>query len=44
MKQARVLNEDKLKRVLVVIDAGKHAACNRLAVLLSHYTGLRVVR
>lgn len=42
MKQARVLNDGELKRVLAVIDAGKHAARNRLAILMSHYAGLRV--
>lgn len=42
MKQARVLSDTELKRVLAVIAAGKHARRNRLAVLLSHYAGLRV--
>ena len=42
MKQARVLNEGELKRVLAVIDAGKHVRRNRLAILFSHYAGLRV--
>ncbi len=42
MKQAKVLSDAELKRVLAVIAAGKHSQRNRLAVLLSHYAGLRV--
>lgn len=42
MKQAKVLTDAELKRVLAVIAQGKHAARNRLLVLLSHYAGLRV--
>lgn len=42
MKQAKVLTDAELKRVLAVVAQGKHAARNRLAILLSHYAGLRV--
>lgn len=42
MKQARVLSDIELKRVLVYCNGTKHAGRNRLAVLLSHYAGLRV--
>jgi integrase/recombinase XerD len=42
LKQAKVLTDAELKRVLAVIAHGKHAQRNRLAVLLSHYAGLRV--
>jgi integrase/recombinase XerD len=42
LKQAKVLTDAELKRVLAVITQGKHAQRNRLAVLLSHYAGLRV--
>lgn len=37
-----MLTDAELKRVLAVIAQGKHAQRNRLAVLLSHYAGLRV--
>lgn len=42
MKQARVPNEAEMKRLLAVVDAGKHAQRNRAAVMLSHLAGLRV--
>src|SRR5690554_4977191 len=42
VKQAKVLDDAELKRVLAVAAQGKHAARNRLALLLSHYAGLRV--
>jgi integrase/recombinase XerD len=42
MKQAHVLTDGEFKRVLAVIAQGRHARRNRLAVLLSHYAGLRV--
>lgn len=42
MKQARVLNETELKRVLAVCSVGRYGQRNRLALLLSHYAGLRV--
>ena len=42
MKQARVLKEIELKRVLTYCSGTKHAQRNRLAVMISHYAGLRV--
>ncbi|MEP2980665.1 MAG: site-specific integrase [Lentilitoribacter sp.] len=42
MKQARVLNDAELKRVLAVCAASRYGQRNRIAVLLSHYAGLRV--
>lgn len=42
MKQAKVLTDAELKRVLAMIAQGKHAARNRILLLLSHYAGLRV--
>ncbi|MEP1208164.1 MAG: site-specific integrase [Rhizobiaceae bacterium] len=42
MKQAKVLTDAELKRVLAVCAQQQHAARNRLLVLLSHYAGLRV--
>jgi integrase/recombinase XerD len=42
MKQARVLTDAEMKRVLAVVAAGRHAGRNRLALMLSHLVGLRV--
>ena len=42
MKQAKVLTDAELKRVLAICAQQQHAARNRLLVLLSHYAGLRV--
>ena len=42
MKQAKVLDQKELRRVLAVIDAGNHAARNRCAFYLTHLAGLRV--
>jgi len=42
MKQAKVLDQRELRRVLAVIDAGNHAARNRCALYLTHLAGLRV--
>lgn len=42
MKQAKVLTQAELKRVLTVSAVGKHGPRNRLTLLLSHYAGLRV--
>ena len=42
MKQARVLTTAEIKRVLVFCNGTKHPVRNRLAVMLSHYAGLRV--
>lgn len=42
MKQAKVINSDEMKRLLSVIDGERHAARNRIAIMLSHLAGLRV--
>lgn len=42
MKQAKVPNSTEMKRLLAIIDAGKHAPRNRCAVMLSYLAGLRV--
>lgn len=42
MKQARVLTSAEIKRVLIYCNGTKYAHRNRLAVLFSHYAGLRV--
>ncbi len=42
MKQAKVLTDAEMKRLLAVIANGRHAERNRLAVMLSHLAGLRV--
>ncbi len=42
MKQAKVLTEAEMKRLLAVIANDKHSERNRLAVMLSHLAGLRV--
>lgn len=42
MKQAKVLTDKEFKRLLKVIATTRHATRNRLAVMLSHYAGLRV--
>jgi integrase/recombinase XerD len=42
LKQAKVLTDAELKRVLSVIAQSRHFARNRALVLLSHYAGLRV--
>ena len=42
MKQAKVINAAEMKRLLAVVDTGKHAARNRVAVMLSYLAGLRV--
>ena len=42
MKQARVLNRADLKRVLTVAAANRHGQRNTMAIMLSHYAGLRV--
>ena len=42
MKQAKVLSDAEMKRLLAVIASGRHAARNRLAVMLSYLVGLRV--
>jgi|ETNmetMinimDraft_20_1059909.scaffolds.fasta_scaffold220965_1 integrase/recombinase XerD len=40
MKQAKVLTDVERKRLLSVIASDKHAARNRLAVMLSFLAGL----
>lgn len=42
MKQAKVINDGEMKRLLAIVDAGKHAHRNRVAVMLSYMAGLRV--
>ncbi|MBB3967195.1 tyrosine-type recombinase/integrase [Rhizobium metallidurans] len=42
MKQARVLNDAEIRRLLAVVSQTKHAGRNRLALMLSHFAGLRV--
>ena len=42
MKQAKVLTEAERKRLLAVIAKDRHSERNRLAVMLSFLTGLRV--
>ena len=42
MKQAKVINEQEMKRLLAVIDASQHSERNRCAVMLSYLAGLRV--
>ncbi len=42
MKQAKVLTDAEMKRLLAVIANSRHAERNRLAVMLSHLAGLRV--
>ncbi len=41
MKQARVLTQAEIKRLLRVVSTTKHAARNRLIVMLSYLAGLR---
>ncbi len=41
MKQAKVLNQNELKRLLRVTSTTKHAHRNRIVVLLSYLAGLR---
>jgi integrase/recombinase XerD len=41
MKQARVLTHAEIKRLLRVVSTTKHAARNRLVVMLSYLAGLR---
>src|SRR5690554_2893978 len=42
MKQAKVLTQQELRRVLAMCEAMQNGKRNRVAVLLSHYGGLRV--
>jgi hypothetical protein len=36
MRQAKVVSEAELKRLLAVVEGGRHAARNRVAIMLSH--------
>lgn len=40
-KQAKVLTENELTRLLKIIDAGRHSARNRLVVMLGVLSGMR---
>ena len=42
MKQAKVLSDAELKRLLAVVEGGRQAARNWVAIMLSHLAGLRV--
>ena len=42
MSQAKTLTENELKIVLAIVAQGRHAARNRLMILLSHWSGMRV--
>jgi integrase/recombinase XerD len=42
MKQAKVPSDIEFKRLLAVVEQGRHAARNRAAIMLSFYAGLRV--
>lgn len=42
MKQARVLTEPEVKRLLAVIQQGRYGTRNRMAIMLSYYAGMRV--
>ncbi len=42
MKQAKVLTDAEMRRLLAVIAGNRHSARNRVAVMLSHLVGLRV--
>lgn len=42
MRQARVLTDPEFKRLLAVVAQRKHAARDRMALILSHLAGLRV--
>ena len=42
MAQAKVITEQELKRALAMVAGRKHAARDRLALLLTHWAGMRV--
>jgi integrase/recombinase XerD len=42
MAQAKVVTEQELKRALAMIGTRRHAARDRLALLLTHWAGMRV--
>src|SRR5216683_3035055 len=41
VKQAKVLTDAELKRVIAVVSHGRHAERNRMAVMLSFLAGMR---
>lgn len=43
MKQAKVLNQAELKRLLKIVKCTRHADRNRIVVLLSYLAGLRAL-
>ena len=42
MKQAKVINNAEMKRLLAVVEAGQHGKRNRCALMLSYLAGMRV--
>lgn len=42
MKQAKVITDEEMKRLLAVISQERHGARDRFAFMLSYYAGLRV--
>jgi integrase/recombinase XerD len=42
MKQARVPNSMEMKRLLAVVETGRHSQRNRITIMLSYLAGLRV--
>jgi integrase/recombinase XerD len=42
MAQAKIITDAEFKRALAVVAARKHAARDRLALLLTHWAGMRV--
>ena len=42
MKQAKVISEGEMKRLLAVVMSKRHASRNRMAIMLSYYAGMRV--
>lgn len=42
MKQAKVISANEMKRLLAVVETGKHSARNRIAIMLSYFAGMRV--
>ena len=42
MAQAKVLTEQEFKRALAVVAKRRHAERDRLALLLTHWAGMRV--
>jgi len=42
MPQAKVISDQELKRALAIAAGRRHAARDRLALLLTHWAGMRV--